>query len=273
MTTKKSRSDRSAAVPAADVEASRPGGAGTMPARRPARCRRYILIASLLLTTIAMATKKPAPPPTEVEITAEPHHQLIFHNEYVRVYDVVVTPKDATLLHNHRHDYLYVLLGAAEISNEVEGKAAVKATVTDGEVKFVEGGFAHVVRNVGETPFHNITVELLQDEKTRNVPASKWNAENAIRVQGGVEDVLFVKDGVRVARVQLETAGFEHRHHHAGPHLVIALTDMTLRSEAPDKSAANIELKAGQVRWIEGNITHSVTNVGSQPVKLVSLEF
>jgi len=233
----------------------------------------YILITSLLLTTMAMATKKPVPPPAQVEITAEPHHQLIFHNEYVRVYDVLVTPKDATLLHNHRHDYVYVVMGAAEISNEVKGKDPVKATLADGDVKFVEGGFTHIVRNVGATPFHNITVELLQDEKTRNEPASKWNAENAIRVQGGAEDVLFVKDGVRVARVQLEVAGFEHRHHHAGPHLVIALTDVTLRSEAPDKSAANLELKAGQVRWLEGNMTHTVTNVGSQPAKLLSLEF
>ena len=233
----------------------------------------YMLIASLLLTGIGMATKKPAPLPTQVEITAEPHHQLIFHNEYVRVYDVMITPKDATLPHNHRHDYVYVVMGAAEISNEVKGKDPVRTTLADGDVKFVEGGFTHVVRNVGATPFHNITVELLQDEKTRNEPASKWNAENAIRVQGGAEDVLFVKDGVRVARVQLETAGFEHRHHHAGPHLVIALTDVTLRSEAPDKSAANLELKAGQVRWLEGNMTHSVTNVGSQPAKLLSLEF
>jgi len=265
--------DGSAAVPAAAAVASRRRGAGRTPARQSVRCWRCLFITSVLLTGIAMATKKPAPPPTQVEITAEPHHQLIFHNEYVRVYDVVVTPKDATLLHNHRHDYVYVVMGAAEISNEVKDKPAARATVAEGDVKFVEGGFTHLIRNVGATPFHNITVELLQDEQNRDAPASKWNAENAIRVQGGAEDVLFVKDGVRVARVQLEVAGFEHRHHHAGPHLVIALTDVTLRSEAPDKSAANIELKAGQVRWLEGNMTHTVTNVGSQPAKLLSLEF
>lgn len=233
----------------------------------------YILLSCSLLAATSVAAKKPASPPTEVEITAEPHHQLVFHNEYVRVYDVVVSPKDATLLHNHRHDYFFVVLGAAEISNEVKDKPAVTTAVVDGDVKFVEGGFVHVVRNVGATPFHNITVELLQDAENRSVSPAKWNAENAIRVQGGAEDVLLVKDGVRVARVQLETAGFEHQHHHAGPQLVIAVTDLTVRSEAPDKSATNIELKAGQIRWIEGNITHSVTNVGSQPAKLVSLEF
>jgi quercetin dioxygenase-like cupin family protein len=231
----------------------------------------YILLTGALLTAISFAAKKPVPS-QEVEITAEPHHQLVFQNEYVRVFDVVVSPKDATLMHNHRHDYVYVVLGAAEISNEVKGRTPVKAAPPEGDVKSAEGGFAHVVRNVGATPFHNITVELLQDAQNRNAPG-KWNAQNAIRVQGGTEDVLFVKDGVRVSRVLLETAGFERRHHHAGPHLVIALTDVELRSETPDKGATNIEMKAGQVRWIEGNITHSVTNVGSQPAKLVSLEF
>jgi quercetin dioxygenase-like cupin family protein len=230
------------------------------------------LLTTMLLAVVCFAGKKPVPPPQNVEITAEPHHRMIFQNEYVRVFDVVVSPKDATLMHNHRHDYLYVVLGAAEISNEVKGKAPVKVALAEGDVRFTEGGFAHIARNVGATQFHNITIELLQDEKNRSAP-EKWNAENAIHVQGGSEDVLFVKDGVRAARVQMQTAGFERKHHHAGPQLVIALTEVVLRSDTQDKGASNIELKAGEIRWLEGNLTHTVTNVGSQPAKLVSLEF
>src|SRR5208337_918168 len=101
----------------------------------------YVLLTCALLGAVSVAAKKPAPPPQEVEITAEPHHQLIFQNEYVRVFDVVVSPKDATLMHDHRHDYALVVLGSAEISNEVKGKAPVKATLAEGDVKFTEGGF------------------------------------------------------------------------------------------------------------------------------------
>lgn len=223
-----------------------------------------------LLGTVSLAAQKTAPP--EVEITAEPHHRVIFQNDYVRVFDATVAPRDATLMHLHRHDYVYVALGTATISNEVKGKAPVQVTLADGEARFSEGGFAHLVQNVGTTTFHAIAVELLQDEKMRSAP-SRWDSEPAIRAQGGAEEVLFVKDGVRVSRVELQTAGFEASHHHAGPHLVIAVTDLTLRSEAPDKTASNIDLKAGEVKWIGGNITHTVTNVGSQPAKLVSLEF
>ena len=216
-----------------------------------------------------MAAPKSAP---EVEITAEPHHHLIFQNDYVRVFDATVAPRDATLMHLHHHDYVYVSIGASTISNEVKGKAPVQVTLADGETRFADGGFSHIARNVGTTTFHAIAVELLQDEKMRSAP-SRWDSEPAIQAQGGAEEVLFVKDGVRVSRVELQTAGFEARHHHTGPHLAIAVTDLTLRSEAPDKTASNIDMKAGEVKWVGGNITHTVTNVGSQPVKLVSVEF
>jgi hypothetical protein len=233
-------------------------------------------MACCLMVGVCVGQRKkqqPTAAPQEVEITAEPHHKLILQNDYVRVFDVIVMPKDATLMHAHRHDYIFVNLDAAEISNEVKGKPPVKLTLANGDVKFAEGGFEHVVRNVGTTPFHNIAVEFLQDEKNRNAPADKWNDQNAVQVQGGQEQVLFVKDGVRVASVQIETAGFEKKHHHDGPQLVIALVDMTLRSDSPEKGPMNLELKSGQIRWIDGALTHSVTNVGTQAAKFVSVEF
>jgi quercetin dioxygenase-like cupin family protein len=235
-----------------------------------------IVMMCWLMAGVCAGQKKKAQPaaaPGEVEITAEPHHRMIYQNEYVRVFDVTIMPKDATQMHVHRHDYIFVALGAAQISNEVKGKPAVQLALTDGEVRFAEGGFAHVVRNVGATPFRNIAVEFLQDAKMRNAPAGKWNDENAVQVQGGQEQVAFVKDGVRVATVQIETAGFEKRHHHDGPQLVIALNDMTLRSDSPEKGPMNLEMKAGQVRWIDGDLTHSVTNVGTQAARFVSVEF
>lgn len=228
----------------------------------------HVMVVSSMLTAAAMASKKPAAQPQEVEITGEPHHQMILQNEYVRVFEVKITPKDSTILHDHRKDYFYVMLGPAEISNEVTGKAPVKTTFAEGDVKFVESGFSHIVRDVGATPFHNITVELMKDK-----PAEKAAGDDAAPAPSSTENLIFEKDGVRVFRVQLETAGFQHPHHHDGPHLLIALTDLTLRSEAADKTAATIELKAGQIRWFEGNLPHAVTNVGTQPAKFVALEF
>jgi quercetin dioxygenase-like cupin family protein len=206
-----------------------------------------------------------------VEITAEPHHHLILQNEYVRVFSVEIDPRDATLMHRHHHDYAYVVMGNAQLSNEVQGKPPAKLDVSDGQANYSDGNFAHLVKNVGNTPFRNITVEFLQDAKMRTDANSSDPAP--VNIRGGTEKVLFVKDGVRAVEVELQIAAVEGRHHHAGPHLVIALTDLSFRAENPDKSATNMEMKAGEVKWIDGGITHTVTNVGSGPAKLVSFEF
>jgi len=68
---------------------------------------------------------------TEVEITAEPSHHLALENEYVRVFKVEVPAHAATLMHRHRHDYVYVTLGDAHLSNEVEGKPPVEVKLAD----------------------------------------------------------------------------------------------------------------------------------------------
>ena len=235
------------------------------------RCLGAVLLCLAMSSLISAQKNASKTPPKEVEITAEPHHHLMFQNEYVRVFSVEVDPRDATLMHRHHHDYAYVVIGDAQLSNEVEGKPAVKLDVNDGDAKYSDGNFAHLVKNVGNTPFRNITIEFLQDTKMRDAPTVSDPAPVSIR--GGTQKTLFVKDGVRAVQDELQIAAVEERHHHAGPHLVIALTDLSFRAQNPDKSATNTEMKAGEVKWINGGITHTVTNVGSGPAKLVSLEF
>jgi quercetin dioxygenase-like cupin family protein len=107
----------------------------------------------------------------EVDITGEPHHHLVFENKLVRVFDVTVPPGETTLIHRHHHDYVYVTLGAADLDNRVEGKPPARVQLQHGETRFLAGNFAHAVRDLASTPFRNITVELLEDAKTRNAPS------------------------------------------------------------------------------------------------------
>src|SRR5438093_4766582 len=97
-----------------------------------------------------------------VEITAEPGHHLVLQNRYTRVFQVELAAHASTLLHIHRHDYVYVVLGAAEIENDDQGKPPVKMKLADGEANLPKGGFAHVLRNLADTPFRNVTIEILR---------------------------------------------------------------------------------------------------------------
>lgn len=210
---------------------------------------------------------------TSVEIASEPSHHLAVENEYIRAFQVEIAPQAATLMHRHRHDYVFVTLGDAHISNEVEGKPPADVRLNNGDTRFAPGNFAHVARNLAEQPFRNVTIELMQDDKLRQMP-SRWPEESGEKTfPGGRSKILFVKDGVRVSEVNLEPGAVVPSHHHDGPHLLVAVTDLDLRSDVEGQGPMPGQFKAGDVKWLPGGYTHTVTNVGKSPARLVTVEF
>jgi hypothetical protein len=95
-----------------------------------------------------------------VPLREEPHHRLIFENEFVNVYTVAVPPNDATLMHRHDLPYLAINFGPGNITNIVQGQKEATITLRDGQVVYSPGGFAHVARTNSGSAFRNITVEL-----------------------------------------------------------------------------------------------------------------
>jgi quercetin dioxygenase-like cupin family protein len=153
------------------------------------------------------------------------------------------------------------------------GKPAVEVNLGDGETRFVAGNFAHAARNLSEKPFRNVMIEFLQDEKSRQV-ASRWPEETGEKTfPGGHSKILFVKDGVRVSEVNLEPAAVVPSHHHDGPHLLVAVSDLDLRSDVEGSGPMPRKVKAGDIKWVPGGYTHTVTNVGKSPARFVTLEF
>jgi quercetin dioxygenase-like cupin family protein len=212
--------------------------------------------------------------PSEVEITAEPHHHLALENQYVRVFKVQVDPNSATLMHRHRHDYVFVTLGASEVENDVAGKPPATLKLQDGETRFTPGNFAHIAKDLAPTPFRNVTIELLKDEETRKNAPPKWDPERGLNVlDRGTQDILFVKDGVRVSDIQLQPGGVIPKHQHPGPHLVVAVTDLELRSDVEGKGNTKIQEKAGDIAWVAAGATHTLVNTGKGPARFITLEF
>jgi quercetin dioxygenase-like cupin family protein len=226
------------------------------------------LIASILfilpLTLFAQAP--------EVEITAEPSHHLALTNEYLRVFQVEVAPHASTLMHRHRHDYMFVTLGDSHVSNQVAGKTPVDLKIADGETHYTPGNFAHIAVNLSDQPFRNVTIEFLQDEQLRNAP-SPWPANSGPHDTTGVHaKVLFEKDGARVSQIEIDP-GTTVPHHHEGPHLMVAANDLELSSDVEGRGSMPAHFKSGDVKWLPGGYTHTLTNTGKSAAKLVIVEF
>lgn len=222
--------------------------------------------AALLLVAVSLAVQTASAPP--VPIAKEPHHHLAVENEYLRAYQVEIAAREQTLMHQHDHDYVFVTLGASEVENDVAGKPAVQLKLSDGEVRFTPGNFAHIAKNLSDRAFRNVTVEFLK------APATKWEEDRGLHVlQGGTQEILFVKDGVRASLVELQPGGMIPSHHHTGPHLLVAVSDLEVRSDVEGQGPMPGHFKSGDVKWVPGGYTHTLTNVGKQPAKFVTLEY
>ena len=210
----------------------------------------------------------------EVEITSEPSHHQVFENAYVRVFKVEIAPRAATLMHRHHHDYFFVALAPTTISSEVSGKSATIIKIQQGEVRFAEGNFAHVARNLTDQPFPHVTVEFLKDVGAHKTPPPKWDEERGMHIlEGGTQDILFVKDGVRASEIILQPGATLPKHHHAGPHLLVAVSDLEIRSHVVGQGPMPGHFKSADVKWLPGGYSHTVTNVGKSEAKFITLEF
>jgi quercetin dioxygenase-like cupin family protein len=119
----------------------------------------------VLVTVFSLTARTQEPVPLARGNTpGEPHHHLKLENEYVRVYYVEVPPHENTQLHQHDHDYIYVSLGPSDVVNAILNKPEFHLRLKNGETHFTRGGFAHVARNLADTPFRNVTIELLKPQ-------------------------------------------------------------------------------------------------------------
>ena len=150
-----------------------------------------VRIAIFLLALASLCIAQQAAP-AEVPVENEPHHHLVFENEYVRVFKVEVAPHEATLVHRHKRDYVVVTIGDAEVTNAVVGKEPKRWNFKDGDVTFLEAtgekSFAHKAVNEGGEPFRNYTIELKQPlGKTSEIcKAALRCTENWIVWSGGL---------------------------------------------------------------------------------------
>jgi mannose-6-phosphate isomerase-like protein (cupin superfamily) len=206
-----------------------------------------------------------------LEITSEPGHHLVLRNQYTRVFQVEVPPHASTQLHLHRNSYLFVNLGQAEIENDVQGKAPVKARLMDGQTELAEGPFAHLIKNVGNTPFRNVTIEILRPPSPAEQDAPR---ERGLSVDSGLMiDTLYDTAQVRVSEFQLNPGAHVDIHQDKWPHLLVAVSVLKLRDQRPNGRGLDLNQKPGDISWSEGGHAHTFTNLGLQQAHWIDVEF
>lgn len=196
-----------------------------------------LMLLALMLCAAALA--QPTPP--IVPVDKEPHHHLVFENEYVRVFSVELPPHSETLYHQHDRDYLFVTLGDSSVENHRIGAEPAKLELKDGETRFTKGGFAHKAVNLSDKPFKNWTIEIRK-------PMQDVHASGFTRISGEAgETTWFTSPNVRCLSIfgsKDSSAGFKGEHY-----LIMPLSKAFLKQEIR-KQEQRTELQLGDVAWI-----------------------
>ena len=226
---------------------------------------RFLFPLILLLAFAAAPLSQSNSPQSPAEISGEPRHHPKFENEFVRVWDVTVPAGDATLWHIHRNDNVVVTLGGASLRIETVGAAPAEVQWKFGEVRFGKATYVHRAMNIGTTPFHNMTIEILK---------SPLGSAEAIKPKEPIiRAPVLENDRVRVYRVTLEPGQSTTMHTHVLPSLAVAITagEIEITTEGKDKPD-RVSLPATDVRWRGGAVTHSIKNVGKTRFEAADIE-
>jgi hypothetical protein len=203
------------------------------------------LRASVVFLLAGIAAAQQAPP-AEVPVENEPHHHLVFENEYVRVFKVEVAPHEATLVHRHKRDYVVVTIGDAEVTNAVVGKDPKKWSFKDGDVTFLEASgeksFAHKAVNESGKPFVNYTIEI---KNAKSNPTEQFD-----RCMGDVscDRLIAYGDTFRCATYTNANRAARSILEDGKPRLLVALNDVLLRSQTFQPTRT---IKKGTWEWFD----------------------
>jgi len=224
---------------------------------------KFALLLSLFTALIPLSVwSQSNSPQSPVEISGEPRHHPKLENEFVRIWDVTVPAGDATLWHAHRNDNVVVSFGDVNLRIETVGRDPSESLWKFGEVRFAKATYIHRAMNIGKTPFHNLTIELLKSPAVSN-----------LKKEPGREPVL-ENERVRVFRVTLEPGQSAPMHTHEVPGLAIALSagELEVTTQGKDKPD-RLKRPLGDVTWRAGAVTHSLKNVGQRRFEGVDIEF
>jgi predicted metal-dependent enzyme (double-stranded beta helix superfamily) len=79
----------------------------------------------------------------------------------VRVYRVTLAPGESTGMHKHLLAGLGITIGPTEIELDMQGKDKPELIkVATGEARWRPGAVTHSIKNVGQTRFETVDIEL-----------------------------------------------------------------------------------------------------------------
>ncbi len=217
----------------------------------------------------------------------EPHHHLALQNDYVKVFNVEVSPGDSIVLHRHDQDTIAIAIGDQLVTVGVPGKPDVHQKNADAQVRLQRGGYMHSTRVDGDTPYHTVAVEILRPQtgfhnvcaailpgQPLNCPGTPAKASSAFTTQPLLESGETRVQLVRVLPHQ--SMDLEKSPASRDTHKVIVALDAASIPSGPSKEKQPEKaLQPGDFVWLGGGPGHEgmYQNRGDKEARFIEIIF
>ena len=198
---------------------------------------------------------------------AHAEQKLIIENEFVRVFDIRVSPGVFEPMHSHARGITIALSDYSNETTDSNGKVS-RGQSKLGDVRWAEA-VTHTARNTGTTEQRVIRIELKQDAPSSTSLVS--DPLDSLVACKDTQKLIFENQLVRAIddRIPAGVAEPKHRHAHG---LTITLSDWDSESVAyPSGQTSRRHAILGEVRWTEP-LVHEVRNFGKTESHTVRIE-
>jgi hypothetical protein len=212
----------------------------------------------------------------------EPHHHLVMKNDIVQVFEIDLAPRDAMSMHRHDYDEVLIAVGEAATVSTTPGQADILTISKPGNASFTRGGWEHSVRNIGQTTYHSISIDLLRAQTgprnicgtqipdlPANCPAVTVDA-NAPRV----DQPQFETDQMRVTLTRIRPRQQATLGESGRDNLIVTIDEAAITGTLIKSAPADQKLGAGSRFWIErGGAGRILKNNSDTEVRVVTVSF
>lgn len=169
--------------------------------------------------------------------------RLILENNLVRVWDVLLYPKEELVARSYDLPSLVVVVegGQMELTRPV-GSGEVLMD-RPGSFHYYEGGEAYGIRNTGDARYWSRIVELKTAPYQHLIPPDKTFYDD--QYAHVAQTVLFENDLIRLWEISLPVGGGHPTHHHLLPYVILS-----------------VDGGHNQMKWQDGRTTRSYEGPG-----------
>lgn len=217
--------------------------------------RKYFLLIIAFCTALFSSAQLP--------VRNEPRHHNVFENEFLRILDVHLAPKDTTLYHLHNTPSVFIILSNSNVGSQLAGKQPQKGANINGEISYdgLKTPRFHRVWNEDTSWFHVMDIELTGKKQLNTQPV----------LQNYFLKLLFNEPQVNGYKVELRGDNELQLPSSANGYLLVSLGE-TVVDYKINSSIQRRFMKAGHYIWIEAYRNISIKPAAGSPADFVLLQ-